>query len=517
MARSMTTNKIDSSHHKTSSVLPESFGRYHCIRKLGAGAMGSVCLALDEVMEREVAVKVLHPELVRHDTQMAERFLNEAKAAARCQHPHIVPIYDYGVFDNYHCIIMEFINGTELRSCLSDKEADCPFAFAVILCEKLTMALDHAHQKGLLHRDIKPANVLLGPGGEVKLADFGVARLPDSHLTATGIAVGTPRYMAPEALSGTGLHNNSDLYSLGLVFFETLTACLPHPGFQLDDMLEPLSKNTQLKKETVTKLQDLFLHLLQPNPQKRISNAKDLLTCLDDLKKTEDFLQTSHLIPKWHALSETLCSIPAARASSPSPSKSSRKTPPPPRKESLQPSSAPSSLPANEVHLKNVQRIQLELANYLGPISQYLIRDSQSKLPNASLDEWVEELASHIPTLKEKQEFLKKVKNISFEKSYASTSHSQVENKDLLSNRNIHSQVKANESLIENTSKENIPDYDAVLNLLAFYLGPFAPKIGQLELIHADGRAMWIKQLATHIPSLHEREEFLSKTQKIIL
>ena len=196
--------------------------RYSIERELGQGGMATVFLATDVRHEREVAIKVLHPELSA--SIGGERFEREIKLAARLQHPHILGLYDSGETDNLLYYVMPFVKGESLRDRL-DREGQLPIDDAVQITLEVADALGHAHAQGVVHRDIKPENILLS-GGHALVADFGIARAATEagghKLTQTGMAVGTPVYMAPEQSVGDPVGPTTDLYSLGCVLYEML-------------------------------------------------------------------------------------------------------------------------------------------------------------------------------------------------------------------------------------------------------------------------------------------------------
>ncbi len=196
--------------------------QYAIERELGRGGMATVFLAKDLKHDRDVAIKVLHPELAA--TIGADRFEREIKLAAKLQHPHILGLYDSGAADGLLYYVMPFVQGESLRDRL-DREGQLPIDDALQVALEVADALGYAHQLGIVHRDIKPENVLLS-GGHALVADFGIARAVTEgggqKLTQTGMAVGTPVYMAPEQAVGETVGPTADLYSLGCVLYEML-------------------------------------------------------------------------------------------------------------------------------------------------------------------------------------------------------------------------------------------------------------------------------------------------------
>jgi serine/threonine-protein kinase len=205
-------------------------GRYQVITRVASGGMGEVYRAHDAVLARDVAVKVLHPQLAG-DRGFVERFRREARAAAILNHPSIVGVYDWGTTDGTYFMVMEFVQGTNLRSLLVEYGRLEP-AQVVEVCLQVLAALDHAHGHGIVHRDIKPENILIARDGLVKVADFGLARAyADSYVSqAEGTVTGTVQYLAPEQIQGEPADPRTDLYALGVVMFELLTGHTPFIG-----------------------------------------------------------------------------------------------------------------------------------------------------------------------------------------------------------------------------------------------------------------------------------------------
>lgn len=207
-------------------------GRYELRRILGSGAMGVVYEGFDPNLSRRVAVKTilksvaLDPEIER---AYAVRFIQEAKAVARLNHPSIVQVYDFGVEGEVAYLVMEFIEGRELRSFFEANEKFAPEEAVRIMCELLD-ALEFAHKAGVIHRDVKPANVMLDVQRRVKLADFGVARVQESEHSTMGTMVGTPAFMSPEQIKGGKIDRRTDIFSAGVVLYQLLTGEQPFKG-----------------------------------------------------------------------------------------------------------------------------------------------------------------------------------------------------------------------------------------------------------------------------------------------
>src|SRR5712691_4100966 len=205
-------------------------GRYQIAGRIASGGMGEVYRAHDSVLGREVAIKVLHPQYA-NDPGFVDRFRREARAAAVLNHPNVVGVYDWGVTEGTYFMVMEFVQGHNLRTLLSRAGRLEP-AQVVEIVSQVLAALDHAHGHGIVHRDIKPENILIAEDGTVKVADFGLARaFADAHVSqAEGTVTGTVQYLAPEQIQGEPADPRTDLYALGVVTFELLTGRLPFTG-----------------------------------------------------------------------------------------------------------------------------------------------------------------------------------------------------------------------------------------------------------------------------------------------
>ncbi len=210
---------------------PARLGKYEIKEALGKGAMGVVYKAFDPFIERFVAIKTIRKDLVDAEVakQYMARFKNEARAAGRLNHPNIVAVYEYGEDETVTYIAMEYVEGSGLREHLNRHEV-FDFARLVKMMRQLLDALDFAHARGVIHRDIKPSNLIVTDNGDLKVADFGIARIDTSNLTMAGMVIGTPSYMSPEQCRGLEVDARSDLFSTGVVLYELLTGEKPFRG-----------------------------------------------------------------------------------------------------------------------------------------------------------------------------------------------------------------------------------------------------------------------------------------------
>lgn len=252
---------------------------YRLERPIGRGGMSTVYLALQESVQREVALKVLTSALAGEE-EFSQRFLHEARIAAGLRHPNIVHIYDVAQDGNVHYIAMEYLPGGPL---LNRRRNQLPPTQALQILRQIGSALAYSHKRGVVHRDIKPDNILLRDDGDAVLTDFGIARAIDSHrMTRTGSIVGTPHYMSPEQARGAVLDGRSDLYSLGIVLHEMLTGAVPYVA---DDPLAVgimhLSAPLPRLPEHCTDFQPILDRLLAKDPNQRFQSGEELLAAIN--------------------------------------------------------------------------------------------------------------------------------------------------------------------------------------------------------------------------------------------
>jgi serine/threonine-protein kinase len=211
--------------------MAEFLGKYELRNVLGKGAMGTVYEGFDPIIARRVAIKTVRlPAADDHEAQdELARFKREAQAAGRLTHPNIVGVFDYGETPEIAYIVMEFVDGTTLKHVV-DKKERFELAEIVRIMESLMAGLQYSHDRGVVHRDIKPANIMLTKAGEVKIADFGIARIESSSMTQAGTMLGTPSYMSPEQFMGQTVDARTDLYSSGVMLYQLLTGEKPFEG-----------------------------------------------------------------------------------------------------------------------------------------------------------------------------------------------------------------------------------------------------------------------------------------------
>jgi serine/threonine-protein kinase len=268
---------------------PEQIGRYRIVEPLGQGGMGRVYLAQDPVIGRTVAIKLitLRPDMSEEDVrQFHERFLREAQAAGALIHPHIVGVHDIGrdPQSGRPFIVMEHVAGRDLKKVIRERAPLGPHE-AVRIAAQIASALDFAHRRGIIHRDIKPANVLLGDGGQVKITDFGVARLPDSDLTQSDQFVGSPGFMSPEQLKGGTADGRSDLFALGVILYQLLTGRSPFEGESVSEVLykistQPADPPSEVHADVSADFDPILERALAKDPDARYQTGQEMLAAL---------------------------------------------------------------------------------------------------------------------------------------------------------------------------------------------------------------------------------------------
>ena len=270
------------------SLVGRHIGRYRILEELGSGGMSVVYKGLDTALDREVAVKVLHPHLAGKD-ESRRRLAREARAVAKLHHPNILEVFDFSSAEAHDAfIVTEYIRGRTLKTYLDEGPMEPPELAAMIIHE-LAAALAHAHEAGVIHRDLKPENVMVREDGVLKLMDFGIARLLDieDRMTVTGALVGSPAHMSPEIIEGLEAGPEADIFSLGIMFYALMTGRLPFTASNTTATLKRILDGTyEDPRRRVASLSDELAEIcatcLQRDPQRRYPNAGKLRDALAD-------------------------------------------------------------------------------------------------------------------------------------------------------------------------------------------------------------------------------------------
>ncbi|MGN0973714.1 MAG: Stk1 family PASTA domain-containing Ser/Thr kinase [Bacilli bacterium] len=273
--------------------------RYEILRSIGEGGMANVYLANDIILDRKVAIKILRGDLA-NDEKFVRRFQREALSASSLSHPNIVEMYDVGEDNGTYFIVMEYVEGRTLKQLLKKRGA-LTLSEAIDIMLQLTDGIAHAHDSYIIHRDLKPQNIMIKEDGLIKITDFGIAMaLNSTQLTQTNSVMGSVHYLPPEQASGKGASVRSDIYSMGILFYELLTGTLPFKGdnaveIALKHMRDPLPSVKTFNQSIPQSIENIIMKATAKNPKNRYASVKemhaDLLTALDEDRMNEDVYQ----------------------------------------------------------------------------------------------------------------------------------------------------------------------------------------------------------------------------------
>ena len=270
--------------------------RYEIIRSIGEGGMANVYLGYDTILDRNVAIKILRGDL-SNDEKFVRRFQREALSASSLAHPNIVEMYDVGEDNGLYYIVMEFIDGKTIKQLLK-KRGSLTISEAIDIMLQLTDGMTHAHESYIIHRDLKPQNVMIKSDGQIKITDFGIAMaLNSTQLTQTNSVMGSVHYLPPEQANGKGCTTKSDIYSMGIIFYELLSGSLPFRGdnaveIALKHIRDPLPSLRDDNPAIPQSIENIIRRATAKNPKNRYDDAKsmhsDLLTALDYDRMNEE-------------------------------------------------------------------------------------------------------------------------------------------------------------------------------------------------------------------------------------
>ncbi len=283
--------------------LPEYIGKYKILQIVGMGGMGVIYKAVQEPLNRIVALKVLPPQM--NNEELSQRFEIEAKAISMLQHQNIVSIYEYGADKGYRFFAMQFIDGENLSTRIQRKKV-MPITEIIDIAKQMCRGLRYAHTQNVIHRDIKSQNVLIDKENVARLSDFGIAKIFSSaHLTLTGVTVGTPEYMSPEQAEGVEVDIKTDIYSLGVVIYEMLTK---RPPFLANNPIAVAYKHVHeipippsvKRRDTPKRLELIVLKALKKDKKDRYDSIEEMLDHLDtvDIDELVDKTTVSFAVQK---------------------------------------------------------------------------------------------------------------------------------------------------------------------------------------------------------------------------
>lgn len=464
----------------TPPVIPNTIGKYSVQALLGKGAMGLVYKAFDSNIERTVAIKTLHPHLLEGEqgVDFEQRFLQEAKAAARCLHPNIVTVFDFGVHDTSPYIVMEYVEGSELRDQIIAKKS-FSFQSSVEIIAQILEALAYSHEKGVIHRDIKPANIMLMKNGKIKVSDFGVARLDNSDLTSTGMMVGTPNYMSPEGMHGLKVDKRSDLFSVGILLFELLTNQRPYTGLSLLEAISPLDKSDKLSKLQVQQITPIILRALQPKPEQRYQNASDFLLHLGNILSETNVDQGTVIYQPTMIVEASDATLV----------------------------NSPSVLNVQSIHSDVLAKLETSLVKYIGPAAKALIKKFSKR--STSVEDLSITLSKKIPNEEEREEFLKLLESSGINDLSAIRA---AESRSGFTSAG-HLDPNMSSTTASSSSGVSLPPekIEAMVKELAFFVGPLAKRHVKKALKQSSTIDEFYARLSKCIPDSAEQTVFLKK------
>lgn len=459
-----------------SSLKP--IGKYDIVRELGKGAMGTVCEGFDPLLERKVAIKTILPEhlAVGSDSSAVERFKREAQAGARLQHPGIVTVYEYAEEDGVTFIAMEYVQGQELLHLMRTR-GRFGLADVMTLMRQLLHALDYSHRRGVIHRDIKPANVMVLGDLQIKVMDFGIARIQSSSMTQFGTVLGTPTHMAPEALMGNTADARADLWSAGVMLYELLGGTNP---FAADTPAGVMQRVMQVEAPALhgkvaglpPGLDAVIARALAKDPAHRFQTAEEFLEALTMAARGHVAVGWSHTVPD---LDLSLPDAPTARMEQPT----------------LDAAKAPAGAAALELSPLTLAIVESALEPSLGSLAKHLVRSCVKHVSN--LADFYSTLAAYIPDPADCDEFLKNV--------------SRLERVELA--RGLDSAARSGATAWGRWGAFDAPTLERAEQQLTHHVGPLARAYINRAASESGNVAELYRRLAEHIPSEPERRAFL--------
>jgi len=469
-------------------------GKYRVESTIGQGAMGVVYKAFDPDIERPVAVKMLHAHLmVDHENDgrgLLARFRQEVQAAARCLHFNIVTVFDFGVIKQSPYMVMEYVDGIDLRSFLKDGTA-LTIKQAGDLVIQVLDALDYSHSKGVVHRDIKPANILLLESGQVKVTDFGVAKLDTSDLTNVGDIIGTPSYMSPEALRGDVVDGRSDLYSTAVVLLELILDKRPQKSgddWTQQEIRQLLSTSPMLPPQLEQGFETLLMTALSSDPDARFRTGQDFASELKRLISPDQVY-----VPKLDDLAATVVQSKVTRNQQPR------------RDEAVDSRLFSSSQIALSPDVSQV--LSKTLAPFLGPMASRLIKSAANE--SMSLHDMIERLSHHIPTETERKDFLQSLNQTGIRSMPTATSGTGASRVTTVGSVRAGQQAQQSLSLPAESVQQ-------LTQLVALHVGPLASRMVKKALQGSASYDELFQRLANSIPDESERTDFVVKARTII-
>ncbi len=449
------------------SDIPKKIGKYQIRSLLGSGAMGVVYLGFDPDIQRTVAIKVLHSHLQNSDRSQSaqDRFRREAQAAAKCSHPNIVSVYDLGKEAERDFIVMEYVQGEELKFFLNSGN-HFSLTESLHIINLVLEGLKTAHKFKVVHRDIKPSNIILLDTGEIKIADFGIAKMETSDLTVAGNVIGTPSYMCPEGLAGHEVDHRADIYSTGMVLFEMLTGEKPTPRELYSQSVREFVDNVFQRDRGSSLSPGIKTLLRKALADDKDNRYQDASSFLDALRTEEAEISSAE--PAATSLAETVIN----------------------QRPLIKPQQ-----PAVALDEGFLNKLEQGLTSYMGPMARILVRKGSTSLQTP--ESLIEELARHIDDPREREEFLKLARRC-------------------IKDGTCHGSQTSNTNTGTPTLAETLSpaQVEKIARVLTFYVGPLARRIVDKEASSSFSLEQLHHLLADKIPDIDEKTAFLKQVQK---
>jgi len=392
----------------TTPPIPERIGKYTISAVLGRGSMGTVYKGFDPHIQRQVAIKTIHRELLGDSSavdSMAARFRNEAKAVGRIAHPGVVAIYDFGEDGDVTFIAMEFVDGRTLDEILAVPQM-LSEANVLAVMDQLLESLSVAHAQGVWHRDIKPANLIVTKAGQVKLTDFGIARLEDANLTQVSSMIGTPAYMAPEQFTGQGIDHRADLFACGVLLYRMLTGRRAFTGASEQVMYKILNEEPPPPSTVTNGLRPvafdaIVARAMSKKPADRYPDALAMRAALQAISRT----------PTTHAKATVILPMPTKLGEGPAAAPPSVVSASVAGQSSVQANvqNATSATSATALGITHwdpaeLSRIERALASHVGPMARVMVREAARHCSDVTT--LATEVARHIPEDAKRHRFI---------------------------------------------------------------------------------------------------------------